>query len=577
MTTTTNSMANMGTTTTSEHVHGLPMTSEGTSSAEVDPNMKGKMGFSIITIRLPQGHTSKGLRGDLWGFNNFLAFDEHGAPMQIIESSSGGGDLSKMNALWLHKDHDHFWAKVESHVAVIACATQGAQQLNVSVKGATNLQLTSSAVHWSDSTYRDGGEWSSAHNRPDHFQEWAYNVVTISNVLSSRFSRFSEIVERSSMKSEMVEGKPPKNQADSDFALCGKIHPTRVRDVQWSGNVEATTEEVYYSGTPFIPGVGHVSVTPDDYFTLSKSSGTNYQLKQHGSDGHVKIEFDEGEVKANSDVVFYIVAGWYGTVITKESDVNRYSAFSSLKMNPKEPLVAEACVVQQVHGTMTTTIEQRSKVRGVLYLSMAPTESENTYLNIDTDSATRKILSDTIADAYGLSIVSILSVARARRLRATGLIRLHVIFEGVGLATPMVSQSGLSIRLQQHFEPYGWKIQSASIEIEGRYTDTPLNNAQQGVQLIVICAMVIGALSSMAICGVVFACWRRRKNISTNTIFHDPKVKGVESNPCILDSQPVTKMVDNETTSEPSNEVSTNVPSSEDSNAPSEDMKDLYV
>jgi len=579
-----NMTANMEISNSSFHVHPNITTAHmelSDSSVEVDPKTTSDMEFSIITIRLPKGHTSKGLRRDHWGFNNFLAYNENGVPMQIIDSSSGAGDLRMMNGLWLHKDHEYFWAKVESNFAIIACTTQGAHWLNVSVEGAKRLQFISPAVHWSDQAHRDGGEWSSAHNRPDHFREWAYNVITISNELSSRFSKFSEIVKEfktSSIGDPNISANMEfdTSSLEVELGLCGKINPNRVRDVQWSGNVGATTEHVYYSGTPFIRGTGHVSVAPDDYFTLSKAVGTSYQLKQHGSTGSVKTVFAKGEVKANADVIFYIVDGWYGTVITKENLVTSTSSFSGLEMSPAEPLVAEVCRL----STQTTTSEPsepHNKVRGVLHLSMTPIKADEAYLDIDANSATRTFLSDAIADAYGFRTVSILSINLARRLRATGLTKLHVEFEGVGLANLQISQSGLSYRIQQHFEPYGWKIESASIELKGQPDrNVPSDTSQPGVRLLVIGAVAFGALCSMVICGIFFVWRRHTKSIPTNTVTVVPKVDSVDPNPCIFDTQPVLviKKADTEAISEPS----TDAPSFESSNtSSSEDLNNSSI
>jgi len=49
---------------------------------------------------------------------------------------------------------------------------------------------------------------------------------------------------------------------------------------------------------------------------MSKSNG-NYQLKHFSFDGTLKNQFPEGRLKANSEVVFFIINGWYSTVITK--------------------------------------------------------------------------------------------------------------------------------------------------------------------------------------------------------------------------------------------------------------------
>jgi len=70
-----------------------------------------------------------------------------------------------------------------------------------------------------------------------------------------------------------------------------------------------------------------------------------YQLTQFGSNGARKAIFPEGELKANEDVVFYMVDGWYGTIITKKAhrlgDRATYYGLVSI-VNPSDSVLQDA-------------------------------------------------------------------------------------------------------------------------------------------------------------------------------------------------------------------------------------------
>jgi len=66
----------------------------------------------------------------------------------------------------------------------------------------------------------------------------------------------------------------------------------------------------------------------------------SYQLRLFGNDGREMSTFPVGKVKANSEVVFYIVDGWYGTIISKIAHVAGNSAdFSDLVTSPSRTIV----------------------------------------------------------------------------------------------------------------------------------------------------------------------------------------------------------------------------------------------
>merc|ERR1740121_418619 len=137
--------------------------------------------------------------------------------------------------------------------------------------------------------------------------------------------------------------------AAADHDVCGKISPSRVSDIQWSGSPSATTEHVSYSGAPYNPTTGrHASVEAGDYYTLSTASGTNYQLKQYSGNGVLKSTFPEGTAKANAEAVFVIIDGWYGTVIT-QTDHSTYGSdtFTNLQTDPTSTFVQGACLASQ--------------------------------------------------------------------------------------------------------------------------------------------------------------------------------------------------------------------------------------
>merc|ERR1719456_660689 len=100
---------------------------------------------------------------------------------------------------------------------------------------------------------------------------------------------------------------------------CHQIPANRVWDVQWSGNPSAKTENLSGFDTPYNPPRGQIQVDSADYFTLAREANDKYQLRQFSGNGTLKSTFPQGEVKANSEVVFYIIDGWFGTVITQDT------------------------------------------------------------------------------------------------------------------------------------------------------------------------------------------------------------------------------------------------------------------
>jgi len=152
----------------------------------------------------------------------------------------------------------------------------------------------------------------------------------------------------------------PTEAVSSD--TCHKIPANRVWDVQWSGDPSASTEYFSYFNTPYISSVGRLHVLySEDYFTLRASNTSNkYLLRHHSMDGTIMSIFPEGEVKANSEVAFYVVDGFYGTLITKEAHQKGDSAsVSNLREHAPKTLVQEAlfpsCLDSEATDTTTTT------------------------------------------------------------------------------------------------------------------------------------------------------------------------------------------------------------------------------
>jgi len=124
------------------------------------------------------------------------------------------------------------------------------------------------------------------------------------------------------------------------FDICGHIPANRVFDVQWSGNEnDASSQSVSGFNAPFLPSTrSRMEVDLDsDYFKLAEGSDGTYSLTQFGQDGTMKAELSGGKVKlANDDVAFYIIDGWYATIITRSSEYSYgdSAVFAQLTRDP---------------------------------------------------------------------------------------------------------------------------------------------------------------------------------------------------------------------------------------------------
>mmetsp|Transcript_63544 Transcript_63544/g.200752 ORF Transcript_63544/g.200752 Transcript_63544/m.200752 type:complete len:434 (+) Transcript_63544:77-1378(+) len=143
--------------------------------------------------------------------------------------------------------------------------------------------------------------------------------------------------------------------------LCKQISAKRVFDVQWSGNVRQTTLDCYGFDAPFHPHKGRTIVDREaDYYSLVQKADGKFSLRQYGADGTLKETLPDGRVAlASQEAIFYIIDGWYGTVITsmEHQDGDRAS-FRSLTADPSPEAVRRDCEApeKQLLGQSCITI-----------------------------------------------------------------------------------------------------------------------------------------------------------------------------------------------------------------------------
>jgi len=127
-------------------------------------------------------------------------------------------------------------------------------------------------------------------------------------------------------------------EASVNFA-CGHVPATNVFDVQWSGDQTEQVQACSGFQEPFDPRTdSRLQVDlQNDYFELVPNKSGGHSLRQFDKHGKLKFNLWGGEVKlANADVVFYIIDGWYGTIITRSSSY-KYgdsATYTGLTLNP---------------------------------------------------------------------------------------------------------------------------------------------------------------------------------------------------------------------------------------------------
>jgi len=130
-----------------------------------------------------------------------------------------------------------------------------------------------------------------------------------------------------------------KGARSLDNFACGHIPATNVFDVQWSGNQTQLVQDCHGFQPPFDPRTSsrlQVDLR-NDYFELVSNKSGGYALQQFDKHGNLKSDLWGGEVKlANANVVFYIIDGWFGTIITRSSSYfyGDSDTFTSLTRNP---------------------------------------------------------------------------------------------------------------------------------------------------------------------------------------------------------------------------------------------------
>jgi len=133
-------------------------------------------------------------------------------------------------------------------------------------------------------------------------------------------------------------------EASPRGALCGRISAKRVFDVQWSGNEHQTTQFCSGFSAPYHPHKGRTTVDREtDYYNLVEKANGKFSLRQYGADGTLKETLPDGKVTlASQDAIFYIIDGWFGTVITSaEHRDGDTASFGGLTDNPSREVVSQ--------------------------------------------------------------------------------------------------------------------------------------------------------------------------------------------------------------------------------------------
>lgn len=130
-------------------------------------------------------HVAGGRSNDgRWSLNNMFAFANDGSvPVSGIDRLVG----------W-HSSGATLEFEIPETVSTLAFATQDAKTLDVTVSGCGDgIQGPGimNAVHWSNSQYRDGGDWTAEHNTMQQY--WSYNVVRLGSSPKSEFLPWSAL------------------------------------------------------------------------------------------------------------------------------------------------------------------------------------------------------------------------------------------------------------------------------------------------------------------------------------------------------------------------------------------------
>ena len=158
------------------------------------------------------------------------------------------------------------------------------------------------------------------------------------------------------------------DQGPLDFDACGNISAKRVFDVQWSGDESLAVQQCWGFSAPYKPNEGRLTVDREhDYFRLHMGPDGAQALQHFGRDGHLKAELSGGVVRLGSEeVIFYIIDGWFGTVITRSetySDGDQ-ATFANLMRDP----VLGGCTPRQLGEQDASMDSGRRSKPGALVL-----------------------------------------------------------------------------------------------------------------------------------------------------------------------------------------------------------------
>ena len=119
--------------------------------------------------------------------NNFIAMDSN---FQKIAT-----EADCLFHEWIDVNKTLTIQNIPNTVSKIAFASQDAHKEGIVISSKNlpsgfNLPSTIVCVHWSNNSYRDGGEWTAAYNEDGRY--WAYTVIDLTNGQIS-YQKWSEL------------------------------------------------------------------------------------------------------------------------------------------------------------------------------------------------------------------------------------------------------------------------------------------------------------------------------------------------------------------------------------------------
>jgi len=124
--------------------------------------------------------------------------------------------------------------------------------------------------------------------------------------------------------------------------LCGDIPAKQVFDVQWSGSESQTDQGCSGFAVPYEPNQGvHLAVDwASDHFRLGETPDGSHVLQLFDMHGEMKGQLSGGMLKlASAEVAFYIIDGWYATIITKSAKYTYGDAATFKDLTPEPGLM----------------------------------------------------------------------------------------------------------------------------------------------------------------------------------------------------------------------------------------------